>query len=143
MLKISNEMKILKSAVIVESINVISKETKIVGNINAEGNIRIEGLVDGSVCSQSKIIMGESAGVQGDIKSLEAEISGHVKGDVFCGQLLILKKSAVIDGNITTPKIVIENGAMFNGKCQMSNSGAFQVSKLDSDNEQKEKYSLG
>jgi cytoskeletal protein CcmA (bactofilin family) len=138
------EKKPSKSGEIVESTNVISKETKIVGNINAQGNIRIEGTLEGAVHSKSKIILGDSAILKGNLHSAEAEVSGHIDGDVFCTALLVLKKTAVIKGNIITPKIVIENGAIFNGKCQMTSSGSLSVSKGESTNEQKQgQYATG
>jgi len=138
------EKKTTKVGEIVESTNVISRETKIVGNINAQGNIRIEGVLEGAVHSKSKIILGDSAIIKGNLHSEDAEISGSIDGDVFCSGLLILKKTAIVKGNITTPKIVIENGAVFNGKCQMSNLGSFVVSKGDSNNEPKQgQYATG
>lgn len=103
----------------VNSSNVIAKETKITGDIEAQGNIRVEGIVQGCVTSQSKVVIGESAIIYGNLSAAEAEISGQVEGDVNCGELLHLKKSAIILGDITTKKLVVENGAVFNGKCKM------------------------
>ena len=103
----------------VNSSNVISKETRIKGDIVAQGNIRIEGSVEGSVTSKSKIVIGESAKITGNLSSAEAEISGKVDGQVVCSDLLFLQKTAVIVGDIITNKMVVENGAIFNGRCQM------------------------
>lgn len=113
---------------IVSSSNVISKETKITGDIVAQGNIRIEGTIEGTVASKSKIVIGDSAFIKGDLNSAETEIAGKVAGSVSCSDLLYLKSSAVIEGDIITAKLVVENGAVFNGKCQMK-SGAMKVSK--------------
>ncbi|UJP66285.1 bactofilin family protein [Mongoliitalea daihaiensis] len=121
---------------IVNSSNVISKETNITGNITAQGNIRIEGTIEGRIDSKSKIVIGDSALIKGDLKSVEAEIAGKVNGSVTCEDLLYLKSTAIIEGDIFTAKIVIENGAQFNGKCQMKTSG-MKVSKQDVKNEQK------
>jgi cytoskeletal protein CcmA (bactofilin family) len=110
----------------VSSSNVISKETQIKGDIVAHGNIRIEGSVEGAVKSQSKIVIGESAVIKGNLSSSEAEISGKVDGKVICSDVLYLKKSALVTGDIITNKLVVENGATFNGRCQM---GANQVNK--------------
>lgn len=103
----------------VNSSNVISKETNIKGDIVAQGNIRIEGAVEGSVKSKSKIVIGESAAIKGNLSSAEAEISGKVDGQVVCSDVLYLKKSAMVTGDIVTNKLVVENGATFNGRCQM------------------------
>ncbi len=103
----------------VNSSNVISKETVIKGDIKAQGNIRIEGKVDGTVDSKNKIVIGDSALLIGNLRAVEAEVSGKVQGEVHCSEILYLKKSAVIEGDIYTKKLVVESGATFNGKCQM------------------------
>lgn len=118
--------------------NVISKETKITGDIKVLGNIRIEGYVEGTVYSKGRVVVGEVSVVKGDISSVEAEISGKVQGEVTCSEILFLKKTAVIFGDITTQKLVVENGAIFNGKCHM-NTNALVVSKSDDKNEQRGK----
>ncbi|EKB48407.1 bactofilin family protein [Cecembia lonarensis] len=115
-----NKAEEKKSVVdMVNSSNVISKETNIKGDIVAQGNIRIEGAVEGSVKSKSKIVIGESAAIKGNLSSAEAEISGKVDGQVVCSDVLYLKKSAMVTGDIVTNKLVVENGATFNGRCQM------------------------
>lgn len=106
-------------AEMVSSSNVISKETLIKGDIKAQGNIRIEGKVEGTLDSQNKIVIGDSALVIGNVRAEEAEVSGRIEGEIHCTGVLFLKKTAVIEGNIYTQKLVVENGAIFNGKCQM------------------------
>lgn len=124
----------------VNSTNVISKETNIVGDINAAGNIRIEGYLEGIVQSKTKIVIGDSAIIKGNISSPDAEISGKVEGEVHCSGTLYLNKTAVITGNITTQKLVVENGAVFNGKCQMTSaSQSLVVSKSNQSEEQPKK----
>ncbi|TVP45687.1 MAG: polymer-forming cytoskeletal protein [Mongoliibacter sp.] len=127
----------------VNSSNVISRETHITGDITAQGNIRIEGTVDGMVKSTSKVVIGDSSTIKGNIVSAEAEISGKVEGEVVCSDLLFLKKTAFINGNITTQKLVVENGAVFNGKCQM-NSNSLTVSKSEDKEESgKKQFAAG
>ncbi|MGY6558647.1 MAG: bactofilin family protein [Nitritalea sp.] len=107
---------------LVTSSNVISKETTIVGNITSQGNIRIEGNFEGRLESKSKIVLGDSARVKGEIFASELEIAGKVEGMVTCYGLLLLQKSAHISGDIITEKLVVENGAHFDGKCQMGSA---------------------
>ncbi|PRY89219.1 bactofilin family protein [Mongoliibacter ruber] len=127
----------------VNSSNVISRETHITGDITAQGNIRIEGTVDGMVKSTTKVVIGDSAIIRGNITSKEAEISGKIEGEVICSELLFLKKSAIINGNISTQKLVVENGAIFNGKCQM-NSNSLTVSKSkDKEDSDKKQFAAG
>lgn len=107
-------------AEMVNSSNVIAKETTIKGDIITFGNIRIEGTVEGTLNSKTKIVIGESALLEGNIETKEAEIAGRIVGTVKCSEILFLKKSAVIDGDIYTKKLIIENGAVFNGICKMN-----------------------
>jgi cytoskeletal protein CcmA (bactofilin family) len=101
------------------SSNIIGKGTVVEGNIETFGNIRIEGKVSGSVKSKSKIVLGQSSFVEGNIVAQNAEISGEVKGVVEISDQLILRPSAGIDGDIVTNKLIVESGASFNGGCKM------------------------
>ncbi|WP_143962565.1 bactofilin family protein [Litoribacter populi] len=104
----------------VNSSNVIAKETKITGEIIAQGNIRIEGTVEGTLKSEKKVVIGDSAKIVGNISAVEVEVSGYIEGEIKCSEALYLKKSAVIKGDMVTKKLVVENGAVFNGKCHMT-----------------------
>ena len=101
------------------SSNIIGKGTIVEGNIETYGNIRIEGKVNGSVKSKSKIALGQSSYVDGNIVAQNAEISGEVKGVVEVSDQLILRPTAVISGDIVTNKLIVESGATFNGGCKM------------------------
>jgi len=101
------------------SSNIIGKGTIVEGNIETFGNIRIEGKVVGSVKSKSKIALGQSSFVEGNIIAQNAEISGEVKGVVEVTDQLILRPSAIIEGDIVTNKLIVESGASFNGGCKM------------------------
>ena len=101
------------------SSNNIGKGTIIEGNVETFGNIRIEGKVNGSVKSKSKIVLGPSSFIEGNIVSQNAEISGEVKGVVEVSDQLILRPTAIINGDIVTNKLIVESGATFNGGCKM------------------------
>jgi cytoskeletal protein CcmA (bactofilin family) len=108
---------------IVNSSNNIGKGTIIDGNIEAVGNIRIEGTVKGNVTTKAKLSLGESATIEGNIFAINAEIAGTVKGILTVSELLLLRFSAVITGDIITGKLSVETGASFNGNCKMQNDG--------------------
>src|SRR5579871_834480 len=101
------------------SSNVIGKGTVLEGNIETYGNIRIEGRINGNVKSKSKIALGHGSHVEGNIAAQNADIEGEVKGKVDIGELLVLKSTAVVHGDISTGKLVVEPGAIFNGNCRM------------------------
>ena len=87
------------------SSNIIGKGTILEGNIESFGNIRIEGKVNGSVKSKSKIALGQSSHVEGNIMAQNAEIAGEVKGMVEVTDQLILRPTAIIEGDIVTNKL--------------------------------------
>lgn len=102
------------------SSNMIAQETVIIGDIVSQGTIRIDGQLEGSLESTNKIIVGDSGQIKGNISALEAEVSGQIDGKVQCSGTLFLKKTAFITGDIFAAKLIIENGALFNGKCHMT-----------------------
>ena len=104
------------------SSNIIGKGTKLKGDLNTLGNLRVEGSVGGSIQTKAKVVLGETAVVEGSIAAQTAEIGGEVQGTIKVLGLLILKPTAVVNGDIVTSKLVLEVGARFNGKCNMGNS---------------------
>lgn len=102
-----------------DSSNNIGKGTVLEGNIETFGNIRIEGKVIGNIKSKSKVVLGPSSFVDGNILAQNAEIEGEVKGQMEVTELLVLKPTAVIHGEITTNKLIVESGATFNGGVKM------------------------
>ncbi|MEP2669984.1 MAG: polymer-forming cytoskeletal protein [Cyclobacteriaceae bacterium] len=101
------------------STNTIGKGTVLEGNIETYGNIRIEGKVIGNIKSKSKIALGNSSQVEGNIIAQNADLEGEVKGKIEISEMLILKATAVVHGDIVTGKLVVEPGAVFNGTCKM------------------------
>ncbi len=104
---------------IADSTNNIGKGTVLEGNVETFGNIRIEGKVIGNIKSKSKVVLGQSSFVDGNILAQNAEIEGEVKGFLEVTELLVLKPTAVIHGEITTNKLIVESGATFNGGIKM------------------------
>lgn len=100
----------------------IMKGTTVDGNIETFGNVRVEGKIIGNIKSKSKIALGESSYVEGNIISQNAEIAGEVKGTVDVTEVLTLKATAVIKGDIVTGKLVVEAGAVWNGTIKMGTS---------------------
>lgn len=101
------------------SSNIIGKGTILEGSVETYGNVRIEGKVIGNIKTKSKAALGHSSQVEGNILAQNAEIEGHIKGTVEITELLVLKTTAVIDGDIVTNKLIVESGASFNGSCKM------------------------
>ena len=101
------------------SINLIGQGTTIEGEIKSQGDIRIDGIIIGSVFSKSKVVVGSTGQVQGDITCQNADISGLVKGKTNVMEMMFLKSTGRINGDISTGKLVVEVGASFTGNCNM------------------------
>ncbi len=97
----------------------IAKGTTFEGNIESMGNIRVDGVIVGNIKCKAKIVMGESSVVEGNIISQNAEIAGEVKGLIEVTDLLVLKPTGIINGDIIANKMVVESGGAFNGQCKM------------------------
>lgn len=101
------------------SINLVGTGTTIKGEITSNGDIRIDGTLIGQVRSKGKVIVGSTGLVEGDIFCQNADISGNIKAKVEVTELLTLKASSRLQGEIITNKLAIEPGASFTGTCTM------------------------
>lgn len=100
-------------------VNIISKGTFIQGDIQSEGDIRIDGKVKGVVSSKSKVVVGNDGIVEGDIVCTNADILGTISGTIKVSELLYLRSSALVNGDVTTKQFQMEPTARFNGRCIM------------------------
>lgn len=98
---------------------VIGSETSLRGSYNAKNSIRVDGEIYGNVTSEDGIIIGEKGMVRGNIVAKMVVIGGKVKGNVTAYQRLELQPTAQVEGDVTTPVFILEEGAMFEGNCQM------------------------
>jgi len=106
------------------SANLIQSGTFITGDIQSNGNIRIDGTLNGSVYAGGKVIIGSTGTVADEIKCINADIEGKVTGTIQVKELLSLKATATVNGEIYTSKLAIEPGAKFTGTCRMDNMEA-------------------
>ncbi|MGZ4099863.1 MAG: bactofilin family protein [Bacteroidia bacterium] len=101
------------------SVNLIGTGTKIIGDIHSNGDVRIDGNLVGNLTTSGKFVLGPNGIVEGNVSSNNADLSGEVKGTVNVNEMLSLKSTARINGDIVTGKLAIEPGAMFTGTCNM------------------------
>lgn len=118
------------------TINLISNGTDITGDIKSNGDIRIDGSLTGSLNTKGKVVIGPTGRVNGEIICKNSEVSGVVEGKITVGQLLNLKSSSKIIGDISTSKLSIEPGAKFTGNCKMSENDHIDGSAVTREKEQ-------
>lgn len=99
--------------------NLIGRSTVIQGTLRSNGHVNISGTVEGNVEVEGRTMVLAGGVVEGEVASTSAEIGGTVKGRVTVRERLVLKATAIVEGDIRTGKLVVEDGAVFNGKCEM------------------------
>ncbi|TVQ13149.1 MAG: polymer-forming cytoskeletal protein [Bacteroidetes bacterium] len=106
------------------SINLIGNGTTIKGEVKSNGDIRIDGTLIGQVYSKGKIVVGNTGIIEGEIYCQNADFSGNIKAKVEVSELLTLKATSRLRGEIVTNKLAIEPGARFTGTCTMDKDSA-------------------
>lgn len=109
--------------------NIISAGTVVVGNINAEGDLRVEGQVIGTLVCNSKLVVSETGYIEGSVDARNATIEGEIKGNVVTRELLQIDKTGKIFGDIFTQKLVVQMGAIFTGTSKMSEAAKDVLTK--------------
>lgn len=101
------------------SINLIMQGTFIEGNITTPGNIRIDGRLKGTLQCEGKVVVGPEGLIEGNVVCNQADVSGKVRGNLNVKDLVTLKSTSDVTGDIVTGKLSIEPGAVFTGRCNM------------------------
>jgi len=99
---------------------VIGHDAYFQGTLTAKGSLRIDGRVDGSVVDAKFVTLGKTGKVKGDISCEVCSISGEVKGNVAAVDHIEVLSGSKVDGDLRAPRIILEEGAVFNGNCAMT-----------------------
>ena len=102
-------------------VNVIAAGTVLNGDITAKSDCRIDGSIKGNIKCESKVIIGQTGMLEGDVECHSIEIRGKVKANVTAKDLIALSATAILAGNIVSSKLSIEPGANFVGNCKIQN----------------------
>lgn len=127
MFKSNNDKQLKNSAEAANSNNIIGKGSTFKGNVETYGNIRVEGKIIGDLTSKSKVAIGPSAFIDGNVLAQVAEVEGEIKGSIEVTELLTLKPNCKISGDIITAKLVVESGARFDGQCKMGDKNVRKI----------------
>ena len=100
--------------------NIIGAGTKFIGDIETNGDLRVDGVIEGTIKSQGKLVLGPGGSIKGTIKCVSAEIAGSFEGKMEVGEILSLKASSYFKGEMNVNKLSIEPGAKFIGSCLMA-----------------------
>ena len=102
--------------------NIIALGTKLVGDFNSEGDLRIDGTVEGNIKTTGKVVVGKSGVIKGTLQGTDAYFEGTFSGKLALSGTLTLKAAAHIEGEVVAGKLAVEPGATFNVTCVMKGS---------------------
>jgi len=106
--QVNNDLSLLGSGAVIE------------GRIHTDGSIRIDGRLVGDAVAKSDAAIGEAGIVEGSLSARNISVAGKVQGELVAAEKLTLEARSVIQGDIRAAKLVVDEGAMFDGKCAMT-----------------------
>ena len=115
----TNKLESMKKSENTTAINMIGTGTSIIGDITSEGDIRVDGVLKGSINTKGKVVLGKEGVIEGYDFCNSADVSGVIKAKITVSQLLSLKATSKLNGDIIANKLSIEPGASFTGSCSM------------------------
>lgn len=101
------------------AINTLVEGTTIEGQVNTKNDLRVDGTINGTINCSGKLIIGPSGHVEGDVICANAVIEGKIHGNLKVNEVLDVRESATVTGEIKTSKLLVQNGATFTGNCDM------------------------
>lgn len=107
-----------------DTVNRFASSTKLIGDIQTESDIRIDGSHKGNLNTLGRLIVGPTGSLNGEVVCKSAEIEGSMEGKISVKELLSLKSTSILKGEVNTGQLMIEPGAVFSGNCKMNNSSA-------------------
>ena len=119
-----------------EKRTVIARATRVEGRVLGSGEIVVEGMIKGTIDSDGKVRVAEQGRVEADVHAHLVAVAGTITGNITADDRIILEPTARVDGNITAPRILIEDGATFKGQVNMrapERSGSIQTSSARKD----------
>ena len=103
-----------------KDLNLIGSGTIIEGKFKSQGSVRVDGRVVGEIIAQEAVSIGASGEVEGNVTAKNISVGGKIRGRLLAQDKLVFLSQAVIQGDIRAAKLVIDEGAVFDGKCSMN-----------------------
>jgi cytoskeletal protein CcmA (bactofilin family) len=101
------------------SLNTLVKGTLVEGTVKSESDIRIDGVIKGTLNCNAKVIIGPSGFIEGKVRCANAVIEGKFEGSLQVTELLNVRENAKVYGDVITKKLIVQSGAVFNVDCKM------------------------
>lgn len=104
------------------SLNTLVQGTLVEGTVRSESDIRVDGTIKGKLICDAKVIIGPAGFVEGEINCKNAVLEGKFQGTLEVSELLNIRESANVSGEVRTNKLIVQSGAAFNVNCTMDSS---------------------
>lgn len=114
------------------SLNSLVKGTVVEGTVKSESDIRVDGIIKGTLRCDAKVIIGPTGYVEGEIRCANAVIEGKFEGNLSVTEMLNVRETAEVTGDVKTNKLIVQSGAIFNVSCKMGvqkSNGSFDSKK--------------
>ena len=102
--------------------SIVGEGTRFNGELDLNGLLRIDGDFSGSIKTSGKVLVGKNGRAQCTINASTVVIGGAVKGDIYSSEKVIVLSSGIILGNVYTPRLIVEEGVILDGKCIINNN---------------------
>lgn len=112
----------MKEKIDIHNVTMISEGTTIEGNITSNGNVRVDGMVNGNIDASGMVTQGHKSHITGDIKAGSFIVGGVFEGNIHCSGKLAIEGKSKVTGDLYARFLVVEEGAVFNGKSTMPSS---------------------
>ena len=117
-------MKYKNESIGKDEVTIIGAGVVLEGKLSSNGNIRVDGAINGDITAIGNVTVGESGEITGEIKAEVISIGGRVMGSINAKEKAVLESKAVLQGDIVTKILVVEAGAIFDGNSKMSDKGS-------------------
>ena len=97
----------------------VGNGTEIEGTLKVSSSMRVDGTIKGKVICSDALLVGKTGVIEAKIRVKSATVGGKVSGDITAEDVVVLEGNSTLIGDVTTKKLIIEEGAVFNGTCRM------------------------
>jgi len=102
---------------------IVGKGSSLEGTLKVENSIRVDGRIKGHVTTTDSLVIGKEGEIEGEIIAKNAIIGGRVRGKISATGKVVLEAKALFQGEMKTARLVIDDGAVFDGRCSMQKDG--------------------
>jgi len=110
--------------------SIIGEGTRFKGEFDLNGLLRIDGDFSGVIRTKGKVLIGRNGRAECTLHAGTVVVGGVVKGEIFSTEKVIILSTGLVLGSITTPRLIIEEGVVFNGACKVTASPAAEPAKV-------------